>query len=302
MNDDIPVVKKWLIAARLRTLPLATANIAMGTALAAYFGDISLLIFALTLSTALCLQILSNFANDYGDFINGADHKDREGPNRMVQSGAISQDSMHRAMIVTAILSLISGVLLLYLSALSFPMILLFLGLGLIAIWAAVNYTSGPKPYGYRALGDVSVFIFFGLLSVLGSYFLQRGHFEWSTIFPAMSCGLFSMAVLNINNIRDISSDAQSGKTSLAMILGRQGASTYHLSLLIMGLAGALVFTLLHFHSLWQLLFLITVPLLIKNFLAVKNKESAMELDPYLKQMALTTLLFVVSFSIGLLI
>lgn len=292
----------WIVAARLRTLPLAAANIAMGGALAAYFYQFSMLIFILTLLTALSLQILSNLANDYGDYINGADHAHREGPDRMVQSGAISQAQMQRAIYVMSGVCLIMGSVLLLLSDLALLPLIGFFILGLVAIWAAINYTSGPRPYGYRALGDVSVFIFFGLLSVLGSFYLQSKSWEWSVLLPAVSCGLFSMAVLNINNIRDIPSDALSGKKSLAMILGRPAATRYHIALLAVGIISALVFSIMHFQSYWQFLFLVVLPLLIKNVKAVKYSTKAMELDPYLKQMALTTLLFVVTFSIGLLI
>ena len=175
-----------------------------------------------------------------------------------------------------------------------------FIALGFIAVWAAINYTAGDKPYGYRGLGDLSVFLFFGLLSVIGSYYLQSSTWNWSIILPAISCGAFSMAVLNINNIRDIESDQIAGKNSLALKMGRSAAVTYHAALLIIGLISASLFTFIDYSHLVQLMFLLVIPLLIINYGAVKSKIKPMELDPYLKQMALTTLLFVITFSIGL--
>lgn len=298
----MPTAKDWIIAARPRTLPLAIANIAMGGALAAYFGQFSWLILHLTIGTAVALQILSNLANDYGDSIHGADHVEREGPDRSVQSGAITSDQMKKAMILTGAFALVLGLTLIYFSQVSIAGSVVFIGLGLVSIWAAVNYTAGSNPYGYRALGDLSVFLFFGLLSVIGSFYLQSGYFEPSILLPAMSCGLFSMAVLNINNIRDIKSDQLAGKRSLAIKMGRTNAVRYHLFLLAVGLACAVSFMAMHFSSYWQYLFLVVTPLLFVNFNAVRSKTKAMELDPFLKQMALTTLLFVITFSIGLLV
>jgi 1,4-dihydroxy-2-naphthoate polyprenyltransferase len=293
--------KDWITAARPRTLPLAIANIAMGGTLAAYFGDFNGIVFACTVITAICLQILSNLANDYGDHINGADHIHREGPDRAVQSGAISPSVMKKAMALMTALSLIFGITLIYLSPITWQAAAVFLGLGFVSIWAAINYTAGSNPYGYRALGDVSVFLFFGLLSVMGCFYLQLGRIEWSIILPAISCGVFSMAVLNINNIRDIESDTLAGKVSLAIKLGRTNATRYHLILLTIGILAAAIFSYMHFSNYWQFLFLITIPLLLINYNAVKLKNKAMELDPFLKQMALTTLLFVITFSLGLL-
>ncbi len=295
-------MKHWIAAARLRTLPLAMANIIMGGVLAAYFADFSWGLFGLTVLTALALQILSNFANDYGDHIHGADHINREGPSRAVQSGQISASAMKRAMVITGVIALVSGLALLLISPLSWMERGVFVGLGLVAIWAAINYTAGDNPYGYRAMGDVSVFLFFGVLAVVGGFYVMTGVWEWTTILPAISCGVFSMAVLNINNIRDIDSDVQAGKRSLAIKLGRDNAVRYHLGLLTIGVLCAMLFTYLHFQSPWQWLFMLTLPLFFINYRAVLTKTQAMELDPYLKQMALSTLLFVVTFSVGLLV
>lgn len=164
-----------------------------------------------------------------------------------------------------------------------------------------MTYTSGSNPYGYVGLGDLSVFIFFGLLAVIGTYYLHTGYFSTSTILPAMSIGLLTVAVLNVNNIRDIDSDRIAGKRSIPVRLGRDLAVKYHWFLLLGAVGSALLFTLLNYNSPLQFLFLITLPLLIKNGRAVSSIKDAMSLDPYLKQLAMSTLLFVLTFGIGVL-
>ena len=259
-------------------------------------------IFLLCILTTIFLQILSNLANDYGDSVHGADSADRKGPSRAVQSGAITAAQMRNAVILFVILCLISGITLLFVSfGLNWNAILFFLGLGLLSILAAIAYTVGKKPYGYAGLGDFSVLIFFGLVGVLGSYYLFTKKISWYEILPALSCGFFSIAVLNINNIRDIDSDKKAGKFSIPVRIGRENAVIYHWCLLLFGLGSSVVYTFLTYHSPWQLLFLLSVPLLIINGLAVSKKKSS-ELDPYLKQMALSTLFFVLLFGTGLIL
>ncbi|MFP4091280.1 MAG: 1,4-dihydroxy-2-naphthoate polyprenyltransferase [Cyclobacteriaceae bacterium] len=294
----------WVLAARPRTLPLALASIGMGAFLAASVESFDWKIFLLSALTTIFLQILSNLANDYGDSVHGADSAEREGPARAVQSGYISPAEMKRAMTLFGMLSLVSGIWLL-LTALSSEQLLLllfFLVLGLLAIAAAITYTSGGKPYGYDGLGDISVLIFFGLVGVLGSSYLYTQQLNWSYVLPALSCGFFSTAVLNINNIRDIRTDKLAGKRSIPVRLGRERAVMYHWALLALGLASSLLYVLLHYASPWQLLFLLTIPMLIRNGKAVKRYQTAASLDPYLRQMALTTLLYVLTFGLGHLI
>ena len=260
-------------------------------------------VLLLSALTTVFLQILSNLANDYGDSIHGADLADREGPSRAVQSGAISPESMRWAIGVFTLLSLASGVALLWLALPgNRTTFLIFLGLGLLAIGASITYTSGGKPYGYAGLGDLSVLIFFGLVGVLGSYYLHTLSFRWVHMLPALSCGFFSTAVLNVNNIRDIKSDQVAGKRSIPVRLGRAGAVAYHWVLLAAGTLCSVIYVLLDFNSYYQWLFIICLPLLIKNGQAVQSRQTAAALDPYLKQMALTTLLYVVSFGLGLLL
>jgi len=295
-------VKSWIQAFRLRTLPLALSSIAMGGFLAQAANSFQWNIFLLCVTTTIFLQILSNVANDYGDSIHGADSIDRKGPSRAVQSGAISAQQMKTAVIIFVLLSLISGVSLLLVSfGFDWNAILFFLGLGLLSIAAAVAYTVGRKPYGYFGLGDFSVLIFFGLVGVLGSYYLFTKTVSGYEILPALSCGLFSIGVLNINNIRDIESDKKAGKFSIPVRIGRDKAIVYNWILITGGLISSLVYSIINYQSPWQFLFLITLPLFIKNGVAVSRKPSH-ELDPYLKQMALSTLLFVLLFGLGLML
>ena len=295
--------KLWIKAFRLRTLPLAMASIGMGSFLAAAAGSFNLLIFSLSILTTVFLQILSNLSNDYGDFVHGADSDERSGPDRLVQSGKISAGAMKTAMAIFVLLSLLSGLSLLYVAfGLNWKIFGIFLGLGIVAIIAAITYTSGSNPYGYIGLGDISVVLFFGLTGVLGSYYLFTQEFNWLLVLPSLAVGLFSTAVLNVNNIRDIESDRLAGKRSIPVRLGRDRSVWYHWILLFTGIFSALCYAVLTYESLYQFMFVLVIPLLFVNALAVKNKREAALLDPYLKQMAITTLLFVLTFGIGLLL
>lgn len=293
-------LKSWLQAFRLRTLPLALSSIAMGGFLAAANDAFRIDIFLLCIATTIFLQITSNLANDYGDSIHGADGVQRQGPARAVQSGLITSSQMRNAVFLFVLLCLVSGLSLLFVAfGLNWNAILFFLGLGVLSILAAIGYTVGKKPYGYIGLGDLSVLIFFGLVGVLGSYYLFTKSFSWYEILPALSCGFFSIAVLNINNIRDIDSDRSAGKFSIPVRIGREKAIWYHWFLLFVGVTAAVLYTILNYKSPQQLIFLLVLPLIVKNGLAIERKPSD-ELDPYLKQMALTTLLFVLLFGLGI--
>lgn len=292
-------IKSWIHAFRLRTLPLALSSIGMAGFLAAAAGKFSTLIFALCCLTTILLQMLSNLANDYGDYVNGADHAERKGPKRAVQSGAIPLGQMKNAVILFSILCLASGIsLLLVAFGVDWNSLLFFFVLGLLCIAAAVAYTVGKKPYGYAGWGDVSVLIFFGLVGVMGSLYLFTKGIDGFTILPALSCGLFSIAVLNINNIRDIESDKAAGKYSIPVRIGKENAVRYHWFLLVGGLSAAIVYAALNYQNLFQFLFLLTLPLFIRIGVAVSEKPSE-ALDPYLKQMVLSTLLFVILFGTG---
>jgi 1,4-dihydroxy-2-naphthoate octaprenyltransferase len=290
----------WVSAARPRTLPLALSSIWLGSFLAAFYGTFNWEVVVWASVTTVFLQVLSNLANDYGDSIHGADSAQRQGPQRAVQAGLITPKAMRTAMIVAGVLSLCSGIYLLYISV-GFvkEVFFFFLGLGLLAIVAAITYTSGTRPYGYAGLGDISVFLFFGLVGVLGTFYLHAGWLGWELLLPAASSGLYSAGVLNVNNIRDIESDRLAGKRSVPVRIGREKAVYYHTFLLLGGVVVALAFVLLEYQSPWQFLFVLSVPLFFRNLKAVRKYKDAKALDPYLKQLALSTLLFVLLFGIG---
>ncbi len=272
----------------------------MGGFLAHSAGAFRWDIFLLCILTTIFLQVLSNLANDYGDSIHGADSVERKGPQRAVQSGAVTKTQMLTAVVVFVFLALSAGISLLLLAfGLEWRALLFFFALGVLSIFAAIAYTIGKRPYGYAGLGDASVLVFFGLVGVLGSNYLHTQDFRPLHILPAISCGLFSIAVLNINNIRDMESDRKAGKLSIPVRIGRQKAVAYHWFLLIAGFLSALLYTAITFTSLWQLTFLLTLPLFLKNGLAIST-ATAGSLDPYLKQMALSTLAFVLLFGTGL--
>lgn len=291
----------WLHAVRLRTLPLALASIFAGSFLAAWKDSFRWEILLLASLTTIFLQILSNLSNDYGDTVHGADSADRQGPVRAVQSGLISLAEMKRAMYIFGFLSLVSGLLLLYLALQDWKLFAIFLGLGLAAIWASISYTSGKNPYGYAGLGDISVFTFFGLLGVLGTYYLHTLKFESITLLIGISVGLFSTAVLNINNIRDIESDKKAGKRSIPVRIGRKAAVRYNWALLAGGYLCLIAFAIIS-GAMLSLVSTFAFPLMLNVGFGVQNAKSSALTDPYLKKMALSTLLWVILFGIGLLI
>lgn len=293
-------LKAWFEAFRLRTLPLAFSNIFMAGFLAYGHGVFDLYIFALTLLTTLFLQVLSNLANDYGDAASGVDGEGREGPKRMVSSGAITTGEMKKGLITCGLLAFFSGVALVLLA---FPgnwfMTTMFVVLGVLAIIAAVKYTMGINPYGYHGLGDLFVFIFFGIVGVCGGFYLYAQTLPPIVIFPAISIGLLSVGVLNINNIRDIESDRRAGKISIPVRIGRPRAVNYHFTLLVMAVLAILAYAIITDAG-WQgYLWVMSLPLLVKNAIAVKQNTTPGTLDPYLKQLALATLAFVILTGLG---
>ena len=292
----------WISAFRPRTLPLALASILTGGFLAAAAGRFNGPVVALAALTTVLLQVLSNLANDYGDSQNGADSIHREGPQRAVQSGAITPAQMKRGMLICGLLAFASGLALLWvaLGVAGVGLLLGFLALGLAAIWAAVNYTAGARPYGYAGLGDVSVFLFFGLVGVCGTYFLQAHTLPLAVLLPAAALGCFATAVLNVNNIRDIKSDVLAGKITIPVRLGPLHARRYHWLLLVLGLGCATVYVALTYnHSPWQWLYVLSAPLFLFNAIQVWQRQESMQVDPLLKQMALSTLVFTVLFGVG---
>ena len=296
--------KAWIHAFRLRTLPLALSNIFLGSFLAASNGEFSLKIFLLATLTTLFLQVLSNLANDLGDSISGADNENRIGPERAVQSGLITKKEMTGMVIVFVLLSLVSGLWLLWeaLQLLNYTQAFIMLGVGLLAIGAAINYTVGKNPYGYSGFGDLFVFLFFGLTGVIGTYFLHTGDVNWTIFLPATSVGLLSVGVLNLNNMRDIENDSKTGKRTLVVKVGTESAKKYHLFLIGFAMLSACAYIFIYWNSFYQLLFVISFPLLIRNIYVVLKNKVAKDLDPELKKLALSTLLFSLSFGIGLIL
>ncbi len=294
--------KAWISAFRLRTLPLALASIGMGSFLAASHHQFRLDVLIWASLTTIFLQVLSNLANDYGDTVNGADSTLRQGPTRAVQSGAISMTAMKKAIGVLGVLSFVSGFMLLHISVgIGSTAFYLFLAFGLASIGAAYFYTAGKNPYGYAGLGDIAVLIFFGFLAVLGTYYLHTLSFNWLNVLPAISMGLFATAVLNVNNIRDIESDKAAGKMSIPVRIGKKKAIVYHIVLLSIGILAAFIYVYSLPFNLSRLWALLALWPLFSNAKAVLQKSSAQELDPYLKQMALTSLGFMVLFGMSIL-
>ncbi|WP_034924025.1 1,4-dihydroxy-2-naphthoate octaprenyltransferase [Gillisia sp. CAL575] len=297
-------LKSWLSAARLRTLPLSISGIIVGTTIAVHEGYFSIVIFCLALGTTLGLQILSNFANDYGDGIKGTDNEHRVGPPRALQSGLISEKEMKQGIVLTAILTLLMAILLIYsaFGADDFWYAIIFFLLGVSAIVAAIKYTVGTNAYGYRGLGDVFVFIFFGLVAVIGTYFLYAREIYWIALLPASAIGMLSAAVLNLNNMRDRISDENSGKMTLVVKMGERKAKNYHYSLIIGAIFFIVIFSVLTSRELNNFIYILAfIPLVFHLKRVIQNKDPR-KLDPELKILALSTFAIATLFGIGLII
>ncbi|MDM1381190.1 1,4-dihydroxy-2-naphthoate octaprenyltransferase [Myroides marinus] len=298
-------IKAWVSAARLRTLPLSVSGIIVGSACAyPYFAanPSFLSIFSFAILTTLLLQILSNFANDYGDGVKGTDNETRIGPQRALQSGLISPKEMKQGVIVTSLLSLISALILIYISfgKDNFFTSLFFFVLGIACVAAAIKYTVGSGAYGYKGLGDLFVFIFFGLVSVIGCFYLYGMHFDLWVVLPAIAIGNLSIAVLNINNMRDLESDKLVGKKTLAVKLGRQGAKQYHYFIVLFALIAIIVYGIHANLAIYKYFFIIAYIPLLKHLVFVKKNIEPRELDSQMKIVALSTFLLSVLFSIAL--
>ncbi len=282
-------IKIWLQAARLRTLPLSVSGIIMGNALALNHNDFSFIIFLLSILTAIAFQIVSNFANDYGDGIKGTDNEERIGPKRVLQQGLLTLENLKRGIFVSVVVSIILSITLIYeslgVNKLLFSVLFILLAIGAVA--AAIKYTVGANPYGYSGLGDLFVFIFFGWVSVIGSYFLQINSIDLSIILFATTFGLLSVAVLNLNNMRDIENDFNSSKITLAVRLGSDKAKIYHYFLVSIAI---ILFFIgigeqpLLIKTIYTLVF---VPLFLHLY-CVFNVKDPKQFDPELKKLALT--------------
>lgn len=296
--------KVWIRAARMRTLPLSISGIVVGNALCVQTAEFSWLLFTLMLLTAIAFQIVSNFANDYGDGVKGTDNKDRIGPQRVFQSGLLSRQALKKGIIWCAVVAMLLALVLIVTAfgSDSWIYFLIFLGLAILSVWAAISYTVGERAYGYRGLGDLFVFVFFGLVSVLGAYFLQLKVISLTATAMALVMGLLSVAVLNLNNMRDRESDAVVGKRTLAVILGAMGAKYYHYFLILSATGILIVFFIQQTLSYNWLILVGLIPLLIHLGTVINNKDPK-TLDPELKKVALTTfglaVLIFISFSLS---
>ena len=304
-------MKHWIQAARLRTLPLSVSGILVGSfyALSAPTDNImtptqvfSWKIFGLLLLTTLGLQVLSNFANDYGDGIKGTDNEDRIGPKRAIQSGVISPSEMKMAIIITAILTLFSALTLIYFSFKYnyFIYSSVFVLLGITAIASAIRYTVGNSAYGYKGLGDVFVFVFFGIVSTMGSHFMFAKEIDLILLLPATAIGFLSVGVLNLNNMRDEASDRKANKNTIVVKMGGAKAKFYHYFLIMSAMVLVLVFAFLKKFNFDQYLFVVAYFPLASHLITVFKNKVPRALDPELKKLAITTFLLSILLSLAL--
>jgi len=293
-------MKHWIQAARLRTLPLSVSGIIVGSMYALAYPTDNVMtptevfnwrIFGYAILTTLGLQILSNFANDYGDGMKGTDNADRIGPKRAIQSGVISPQAMKRAIVITSVLTLFSAMLLIYYAFrdtnLSYS--LFYLVLGILAIASAIRYTVGNTAYGYRGFGDLFVFVFFGLVSTIGVNFLYSKQLNFDLFLPATAIGFLSVGVLNLNNMRDEVSDRKSNKNTIVVKIGAAKAKQYHYVLIVSAMVLVMLFAIVHSFTLDQYLFLLAYIPLTKHLITVRKNQESRALDPELKKLALST-------------
>ena len=281
-------IKPWIQAARLRTLPLSVSGIIVGSAYAYYQGFSDWRIVVLALLTTLGLQVLSNYANDYGDGVKGTD-ANKIGEKRLVAAGVITAEQMKKAVIITAVLTFIIALLLIYVAfgKENFTLSLIFILLGIGSIGAAIKYTVGKSAYGYSGFGDVFVFIFFGLVSVVGSNFLFTHFIDWKLFLPATAIGLLSVAVLNLNNMRDIENDKIAGKNTLVVKMGLKWAKYYHQIIIVLGMICFMIFAILIETPTLPIL-IINIPIIL-HMNKVDKSQNYEDFDPELKKVALST-------------
>lgn len=292
----------WLSAVRLRTLPLSVSGIFVGSCLAYYATDtFNVFVFIFAITSTIGFQVLSNLANDYGDGTKGTDNEDRIGPERAIQSGQISPEQMLVA-IQNTIMFIIFSVFALIFSAFGVYHILyafIFIVLAGFTVYSALTYTIGDSPYGYKGLGDLFVFVFFGFVSVVGVYFLNTLRLDHVVILPAISIGLLSVGVLNLNNMRDINSDEKSGKHTLAVKMGSKRAKQYHLFLIFGAITVSVLFSILYYSSPYNFIFYLAFIPLLKHIKVVVNAKNPSEYDPQLKFLAITTFIFSILLGLG---
>ena len=298
-------LKTWIKAARPRTLNLSFSGVLLGLFLVARMGAKGAYVYPHTILfaaiTAMLLQILSNLANDYGDFKKGTDGEKRVGPQREMQSGAITEKEMRKGIVVVGAMCLVSGALLLYFARLSWQELAAFAALGIAAVLAALFYTLGKHPYGYRGLGDLYCFLFFGWAAVAGTFYLATRSLDFSVLLPATAMGFLSNAVLNINNMRDMENDRASGKSSLVVKIGMKKAFVYHCALIGGAFVCLTVYLILHHASWYAYLFWLLFPFFLKDLIAIKKTKPEL-LDPFLGRQVKHSFLVVVVYGILMLL
>jgi 1,4-dihydroxy-2-naphthoate octaprenyltransferase len=286
-------IAAWLNAARLRTLPLSVSGIVVGSALARFYEKNDLLIFILALLTTIGFQVTSNFANDYGDGVKGTDNEDRVGPKRALQSGLLTRKELKTGILISIVICLILVATLIYFAfgTQQIEYFILFGVLGTLSIWAAIKYTVGTSAYGYRGLGDIFVFVFFGFLAVLGSLFLYTKFITAYAWLPAIAVGALSTAVLNLNNLRDYESDKKANKNTVIVKMGIENGKVYHYILIAVAFISMLLFIVFNFEVWYQFIPLLAFIPIGVHVLKVNKTEVPQRLDPELKKLALSTFL-----------
>ena len=297
-----PLIKTWFMATRFPSTALALNSITLGTALAIWEKQWHIPTYLLAASTAITLQIIANLANDYGDSLRGANVGPYIHLDPTPREGSINLQQLRKAIEVSTCMALLSGVALLYVSCLSYMDWLIFAVLGLLAIAVAITYTVGPRPYGYAGGGDLAVLLFFGGIGVLGTVYLHAHQWRWAYTLPAMGYGCLAMAVLNLNNIRDLALDKQIDKKTLAVRMGRRGAIAYQWLLLSLAVSLTVVFTVQHYSTVWQWLFMAVVPAFLQSGVVTMRLGSSIELNGALERLGMAISLFVALFSAGLVV
>ena len=297
----VNTLKKWAMATRLETTLLALASVGLGSALAVYRGAFDGRVGVLAAITASLLQIVCNLANDYGDLVHGSDLINTVKPSSAIQDGLITFVQVKRVLPWLVGAAVGSGLLLLYIARLVWMDLAVFVSLGILAVIAAVTYTLGEKPYGYQGWGDVAVFVFFGLVGVGGTFYLHTQHLSSIWLLPAISCGSLAVSVLNVNNIRDLDADAQAGKKTIPVRIGRKAALYYHWWLLVVSIVSVLTFLARYASTPWSYTCLCVIPLLLRNGMAVSHQDPV-QLTRQLQRLVFILIAFVVLLSIGLIL
>jgi 1,4-dihydroxy-2-naphthoate polyprenyltransferase len=292
-------LKRWIVVTRLETIMLSLASVGLGSALAAFSGAFYWRIGLLAAMTASLLQIICNLANDYGDLVHGADPANKVKIPSAIQSGLVTLAQVRRVLPWLVGAAAACGILLLHVARLSWMSVAVFAVMGTLAIIAALTYTLGKRPYGYRGWGDVAVFVFFGLIGVGGTFYLHTQQLSSIWLWPAIGCGSLAVGVLNVNNIRDLSADAQVGKNTIPVRVGRKVARYYHWCLITVSIVAVLVFLLCHVDAPLPYTCLCVVPFLLRHGMAVSYRRPD-QLTEQLQHLVLIIIVFVTLLSTSL--